>query len=110
MTDLFTYARRERDIGMTRAGDAAERNECGWSDRAYQWICRYARENQQFISEDCTSAAAAVGLVSPADSRAWGGPFKKASRNGIIVRTGFGVSKRRHLSPTPLWQSQVIPR
>lgn len=109
MTDLFTYARSERDIGITRAGDAAERNEQGWSDRAYQWICRYARENQKFISEDCTDAAAAVGLISPADPRAWGGPFKKASRNRIIVRAGFGVSKRRHLSPTILWASQVSP-
>lgn len=103
--DIFDHAEKQRDEGMKRALDHAEENRPGWADEAYRWIGDYAKTHRRFISEECTDAAAVAGLTSPADPRAWGGVFQKAARDCVIRKIGFGVSKRRHLSPTPLWES-----
>jgi hypothetical protein len=84
--------------------DAAAR---GWGELADAWIRTYARTNRQFISEECTRAACAGGLALPPDPRAWGSPFRRAARDGIIRRVGYAQSPQRHLSPTVLWRSAV---
>jgi hypothetical protein len=33
--------------------------------------------------------------------------FRRAAKDGIIVRIGYGTSLRRHLSATPLWSSAI---
>lgn len=96
-----------RDEGMRRAVDHADEVHVHWSDQAYELIKRYAKENRRFISEQCTAWAAEQGFKSPTDARAWGAPFKRAAKDGIIVRVGYGTSLRRHLSPTPLWESAL---
>lgn len=101
----YEQARAARDAGIDRASGRAERVEPGWAERAFDWIVGYAKANKTFISEDCTAAAVESGLPAPPDARAWGGPFQRASREQIIRRIGYGTSKRRHLSPTPLWES-----
>ncbi len=103
----FAAARADRDAGMSQAFDHAQRVDDTFGQRAEAFIYSYARSHRQFISEECTAAAERVGLVSPADSRAWGAPFQRAARNGVIRKAGYGISQRRHLSPTPLWQSLV---
>ena len=55
-----------------------------------------------------TAEADRMGYGSPADDRAWGPIFQRAARNKVIQRIGYGISKRRHLSPTPLWRSLVF--
>jgi hypothetical protein len=100
----FSAARRERDAGMTRAADHAEREHEGWQALAYAHIVTYARTHAQFVSEECTSAAT---IPAPPDTRAWGHPFRMAAKDGVIVRDGYGISARRHLSPTPLWRSTI---
>lgn len=104
----FAEARDGRDAGMARAAKAAENASSGWGEQAFQWIAAYAKTHKTFISEDCTADAADSGLTAPSDPRAWGAPFKRAAHQNIIKRVGFGISKRRHLSPTPLWESLVI--
>jgi hypothetical protein len=103
-------AQAARDRGMTQAIEHAERIDDTFGERAYAWIVSYAQTHRQFISEQCTAAAAAAGIVSPADDRAWGAPFHRAARAGVIRKIGFGVSQRRHLSPTPLWASCAATR
>jgi hypothetical protein len=107
--DLFELAesKAQRDAGMKLAADHAEEVSPGWSEAAYQWLRRYANLHSRFISEHCTSWAAEQGFSSPADPRAWGAVFKRASKEGIIVRVGYGTSLRRHCSPTPLWHSEI---
>lgn len=105
--DLFQHAALVRDRGMTQAALHAEQARPHWNDQAYGWIRKYAKLNKRFISEQCTAWAAEHGFSSPADSRAWGAPFKRAAKDGIIVRVGYGTSLRRHLSPTPLWESAI---
>ncbi len=104
----FDLAIAARDAGIAQAEEHARRKDPQWPDLARMFIERYSRTTQTFISEDVTDAAAAWGLVSPADPRAWGGPFKKAAHDGIIRRIGFGTSRRRHLSPTILWESCIF--
>lgn len=104
----FAAARAQRDAGMQQAMEAAERRDDAWPELAYGFLCRYARTHEQFISEDATAEADRMGYGSPADDRAWGPVFQRAARNNIIQRIGYGTSRRRHLSPTPLWRSLVF--
>lgn len=104
----FTAARAARDAGMTQALEHAERVNDEWPDMAYAFLCRYARGHAEFISETLTNEAIRMGYGSPADARSWGSLFAKAARAGVIQRIGYGVSQRRHCSPTPLWRSLVF--
>ncbi|MDE1918970.1 MAG: hypothetical protein KGH96_23225 [Sphingomonadales bacterium] len=109
----FAAARAARDAGMTQAIQHAERVDDEWPDAALDFLYRYARTHVQFISEEATAEAARLGLASPADPRAWGAIFKRAASaaNGsmpFIQKVGYGISQRRHLSPTPLWRSLVF--
>lgn len=106
--NLFEYAAAQRDIGMMRAARHAEAVHLHWNDMAYAWIKKYAEAHKgRFISEQCTAWIAEQGFTSPTDPRAWGAQFKRAAKDGIIVRVGYGTSLRRHLSPTPLWESAI---
>lgn len=101
-------ARAARDAGMQRAIDHAADVCMDWPARAYAFLTRFARTHESFISEECTEEAERLGFGPPTDPRAWGAIFQKASRSGVIARDGFGISQRRHLSPTPLWRSLVF--
>lgn len=108
MSDLFDFIEVDqaaRDAGMSSVAQHADQDHPRWTDLAFKWICKYAEDNSTFISEECTAAAIASGLPRPADDRAWGQPFRKASYELIIKKIGYGISNRRHQSPTPRWQS-----
>lgn len=109
VNDLFSYAtaKAERDTAMASVAKHADVIVFRWCDLAFGWVKTYALAHREFISEDCTAAAEAAGIPVPPDTRAWGVPFARAARQNIIRRIGYGVSRRRHLSPTPLWQSQT---
>jgi len=105
--DFDKAAAEARDTGMKQALDHAEEVRSNWGDEAYEWIRRYAKVNKRFISEHCTAWAAEQGFKSPTDPRAWGMVFRRASKDGIIVRVGYATSLKRHCSPTPLWESAL---
>ncbi|WP_315833936.1 hypothetical protein [Bradyrhizobium prioriisuperbiae] len=108
MTGLFDLIQQDkaaRDFGMTAVANHADENSPRWTDRAFDWICKYAESHSTFISEECTAAAHAAGLPEAHDARAWGHPFRKAAKKLVIKRIGFGISNRRHQSSTPLWNS-----
>lgn len=109
MSGLIAWAEAEaeRDAAMASVAKHADEACHRWQVLAFQWIITYALAHREFVSEDCTAAAEAAGIPKPPDTRAWGAPFARAARQKIIVRIGYGVSKRRHLSPTPLWKSQT---
>ncbi len=95
-------ARLVRDEGMAQALAHAQEVDESWPERAFRHLIDYAEVNACFISHDVTE-----GLPSPTDDRSWGPIFVRAARTGIIKRVGFGVSHRRHASPTPLWESCI---
>lgn len=104
----FAAARAARDAGMSQAITAAERQDDEWPELAYGFLCRYARSHATFISEEATAEADRLGYGSPTDPRAWGHVFQRAARANVIAKIGYGISQRRHLSPTPLWESRVF--
>lgn len=100
------FARAARDEGISRAVDRAERAVAGWSDLAFEFIKLYAQQHrgQTFIGREIVLAAKAWGLVDPPDDRAWGGPMQRASRAGVIRKTGrTAPDPNRHCNPVPLW-------
>lgn len=109
--DDYVDACAKRDSAMESVAAHAEENSPGWTISAEAWLRRYAREHRQFISEECTQAAYAAGAVEePADARAWGKIFKRVAKSGEIAKDGYGISRRRNMSPTPLWRSTVFGR
>src|SRR5947209_7702819 len=108
--DLLTKLWAER----VSASEIARKLGCGLSRCAIlrkvhrlQLPTHAAQAHRKFISAECTQAAAAAGVTVPTDPRAWGAPFRRAARDGIIRRIGYGPSLRRHLAPTPLWESAL---
>lgn len=105
MSDQLGFAYALRDVGIARAEAHAERVEPGWKDEAYAILERFCavRRGCIFTSEDVRRWAELQGFQSPVP-KAWGGVFLKASRRGLIVKTGTAIAKQRHGSPCPQWR------
>jgi hypothetical protein len=94
----------QRDAGIARAQAHADAVEPSWSETAYTMLERFcaARRGCQFQSSDVRRWCDLQGFKSPVP-KAWGAPFKKAAKAGLIVRVGTAVAEHRHGSPAPLW-------
>lgn len=110
MSVILTRAESDalRDACMSSAHNHAESDWAEWGDIAAAFLNRYAQRNVEFTAEEVTNASLADPIFpQPEDGRAWGATFARACRSGIIQKRGYGVSTRRHSSPTILWSSQV---
>ena len=94
----------DRDSGIERAAEKAERIEPGWIDAAVGHVLTFAlkRWPEPFLAEDVRAYAEGLGLPQPTDGRAWGHVLKAAAKRGIVTRAGFGASKSSNLSPKVL--------
>lgn len=101
-------ARHEAEDGMARALDHAEMDCPGWADIAFHFLHNYAMTHQYFISEDVSDASKVWGMVQPATDKAWGSVYRRAIKDGVIVKDGAGISRRRHASICPRWLSLVF--
>lgn len=101
-------ADEEREEGMQRALDRANRKVANWSDLAYQFLERYARQHGTFISEDVSEASKQWGMEQPPTDRAWGGVYRRAQKGGVITPDGTGRSKRRHNTICLRWRSLIF--
>jgi hypothetical protein len=101
-------ARAERNEGMRRAVEHADRTDENWSGKAYDFLVEFAKVNEQFISEDVSDASKEMGLPQPPTDRAWGTVYRKAAKNEVITQVGTGRSRRRHASICPMWGSLVF--
>lgn len=110
--DLFELADalRARDEGMARAARHAEEAHARWSDRAYAFLCEFAKTHAQFISEDVSDESKRVGFPQPPTDRAWGSLYRKAIKEDVIIQVGTGRSRRRNASICPRWGSNVYRR
>jgi hypothetical protein len=90
---------------------AAVHNESeleGWSADAVAWIRAYSALHRTFVSEDCTDAGYAAGILRPTEPRAWGQMYRYCAhpdRAWIEKSDAAGWSKKR-CSPTILWISR----
>ncbi len=90
---------------MQLAFDAALRRDETFGDRAYAFLCDYARRQlAPFSGEDVTDAAAEAGIHA-GEQRAWGAVFQRAARAGAIRRSSVTFVRRHgHGSPTLGWE------
>lgn len=107
--NLLEYAEQQATAGMAVALDHAESVTAGWADRAYSFLVRFAKDRDTFISEDVSDASKHdPDFPQPPTDRAWGHIYRRAVKNGIIVRhNSVGKSRRRHASICPVWQSRI---
>ncbi len=87
----------------------ADRDVPDWSENAFQYIklfvFTHALSKPQFIARDIRLAAKAWGLDMPPDNRAWGGPIRRAKREGIIVQIGLVPAPHRHCAWVPQYRA-----
>ena len=106
--DLFMdRARVLRDDGMARAQAHADAVVQNWSDRAFAYLCEFARTNRTLTAEAVRRHAEASGLPRPPDRRAWGGIIGRGAKAGIIRKGGETVAQdpRVHMNPIRVWIS-----
>ena len=105
-------ARRLKNEGIDRAVTKADKDNPGWSERAYQFFVNkfLLIKNGPFMAEEFRSYCALMDFTLPDNARAFGGVIKRAAANGIIERVGFQNTKNKkaHLTPATLWR-QVKP-
>lgn len=103
--DLFEHASaqaaRLRDSGMALASAAQERAEPGWGELAYAAIVSIAQRQETVFIDDLLREFPR----QPGHPNAWGGPWKRAIRRGVIEPTGqlapctADAAKRSHNYP-----------
>jgi hypothetical protein len=102
--DLF-QSRKNRDNGIERAIEHANRVNGNWSEQAYQFLLEYIKDREEFITEDVRQAAI-DHVPQPPNQKAWGGVIVRAKKSGLITRKGY-VSRKNpiaHCATVTLWE------
>lgn len=98
-------AELRRDLGVTRAANAAHRNAPGWEDDALAAVRRFALTHETFIAED---ARATIAIPDGVDGRAFGAVMQRARREGLVRADGFAPANSSNRSPKVRWRSLVF--
>lgn len=100
--DLPLFA--ARDKALRNVVSAAERSDVLFLERAKKFVLFYLGRCGEASSEEITDAAKANGITPP-DDRAFGPVYLSLSRRGLIVKAGFCLRKKGHLtSGGNLWR------
>jgi hypothetical protein len=106
--DAFESQHRAEQ-GMLQAAANAEEKEPGWNDQAYaffiQWLYQRTKAENFFI-ENVRVDAAKAGIPKPPSDRAWGWIAKKAVKDNLIKRVGYGLvsNVNAHSTPASIWK------
>ena len=94
-----------RDKGIKKALDNANNTHDKWSDKAYDFLLKYIKYQNQFMTED-VRVASEKAIPKPPSNRAWGSVILRASRSGLINRVGFANVKnaKAHKTPASVWR------
>lgn len=97
------------DQGAQRAAMRADRVHEGWTDRAYDALCEFARDHHEFTTEEVRAAYAGI-IPAPPDNRAWGCVTKRAAREGICTRerVAKATAPNVHGGWVTVWKSNVV--
>lgn len=91
-----------RDTGMAAVEEAADPN---WMDEAWDALLGWLRTHDEFFVDDFW---AGTRLPIPRESRALGPIVMRASRQGLMEKTGeFRPSVRSNMTEKPVWRSLV---
>lgn len=93
-----------RDEGMQRAIDNADKKIQLWSDQAFDYLMRY-NNTEPFLTEELRLWAYETGLPYPPTCRAWGLVMRRAANLGVIIHDGYrNVSNpKAHSTPASVW-------
>lgn len=108
--DLFSHAAmaaKLRDAGMALASEAQDRAIPSWSELAYRAIVAVARTQGEVHVDDVLR----VFTAKPEHHNAWGAPWMRALKDGVIERTGrvrpsFDPGKHKH--QYPIYRSKIF--
>ena len=94
-----------RDKGIKKASDNANNTHDKWSDKAYDFLLKYIKYQNQFMTED-VRVASEKAIPKPPSNRAWGSVILKAAKSGLINRVGFANVKnaKAHKTPASVWR------
>lgn len=95
--DRLMTARKERDVGMTRAAEKAERNDPTFSERARDFVLTYLANNGDTSGETIVIEAVKAG-IKPRDERAFGPVFAVLARRQQIHKVGSCIRLKGHAS------------
>lgn len=102
--DLFQYAAELRDLGMTRAEEAAGPM---FSALAFAAIRRVAQQQATVHVDDVLRECS----VRPSSPNAWGAVWMKAIKSGLICRTGEArrcrTDPNKHAHTYPVYKSMI---
>lgn len=105
---------QERDQGIEQAICHADAVCDNWSERAYAILKEFLQINSNgFLVEDVRLYAERKGLPEPPSKRAWGGVILRASREGLVKKNGYGITRnvRAHGTPASIWiRSNVLEK
>ena len=102
-------ARQARDEGMSRALAHAEADTPSWGEIAYAWLYRYATSHERFTGFILTAESHRdKTFPQPANERAWGQVYRRATKSGVIRDSGQTMPHpRRHACKAIVWRSLV---
>ncbi len=92
-----------REIGIKRAIDNAEKKNILWKEYALEFVKEYP--SIKFMVEDVRVWAYKNGLPKPPHGRAWGAVIREAVKDGTVRHCGFSNVKnpKAHRTPASVW-------
>lgn len=95
-----------KNDGIKRAKNKADRENDGWSSKAYAFFIEYAKNSKEpFMTNDVIQASLNI-LPQPSNLKAWGCVPIKAMKEKLIIRIGYsgGKNPRHHSNPRGLYK------
>jgi hypothetical protein len=80
-----------------------------WDDVAYDSLVLYIGTQAKrtvFMAENARTYAENLGIPTPNDKRSWGKVIRRAVKNGLIIKAGYGSTSNplAHGTPATLWR------
>jgi len=92
-----------RQEGISNAALAQDARAPHWSERADDFLRRFAVSGREFIGEDLIEAARREGFVAD-NEKAWGAAIIRAKKAGVIVHTGKFSTQTTNRCPKKIWR------
>jgi hypothetical protein len=99
--------RENRDLGIKRSIEKANRDNPGWADKAYEFLQEFLKDRTEpFLGEDVRAAAAMKeDFEFPENAKSWGSIMVRAKKAGLIKSIGYAPVKnpKANATPSTLW-------